>query len=64
MPVPRGRVFTEMRIDNIALEADLIVSLPDGAEATLELTQLRVTPSDVVLAGLERMFGDTVAELR
>ncbi len=43
---------------------DLIVSLPDGAEATLELTQLRVTPSDVVLAGLERMFGDTVAELR
>lgn len=43
---------------------DLVLGLPDGAEATLELTNLRVTPSDAVLSGLERMFGDTVAELR
>ncbi len=43
---------------------DLVLSLPDGAEATLELSALRVTPNDAVLSGLERMFGDTVAELR
>ncbi len=43
---------------------DLVLSLPDGAEATLDLGALRVTPNDAVLSGLERMFGETVAELR
>ncbi|MCA9599582.1 MAG: DNA polymerase III subunit alpha [Myxococcales bacterium] len=43
---------------------ELVLSLPDGAEAILALDETRVTPSDRVLSGLERMFGDTVAELR
>ena len=43
---------------------ELVLSLGDGAEATLDLVGLKVTPSDSVLSGLERMFGETVAELR
>lgn len=41
----------------------LVLALPDGAEAVLDLLDKRVTPNEAVLAGLERMFGDTVAEL-
>jgi hypothetical protein len=41
-----------------------VFSLPDGAEAVMALEGTRVTPSDAVLSGLERMFGSTVAELR
>jgi DNA polymerase-3 subunit alpha len=43
---------------------ELVLSLPDGAEAVMALEGTRVTPSDAVLSGLERMFGSTVAELR
>ncbi len=43
---------------------ELVLSLPGGAEAILALDGTRVTPSNAVLSGLERMFGDTVAELR
>jgi len=43
---------------------ELVLSLGDGAEAVLELTGTRVTPDNALLGGLERMFGDTVAELR
>ncbi len=43
---------------------ELVLELPGGAEAVLDLVGTRVTPSDSVLGGLERLFGDTVAELR
>ncbi len=43
---------------------ELVLMLPDGAEAVLALEGTRVTPNDSMLAGLERMFGETVAELR
>jgi len=43
---------------------ELVLELPGGAEAILDLVGTRVTPSDSVLGGLERLFGDTVAELR
>jgi DNA polymerase III subunit alpha len=43
---------------------ELTLSLPGGAEAVMALDGTRVTPSDAVLSGLERMFGTTVAELR
>jgi hypothetical protein len=42
---------------------EIVLTLPGGAEAVLELSGLRVTPDDGVLAGLERMFGGAVAEL-
>jgi DNA polymerase-3 subunit alpha len=43
---------------------ELVLALPDGAEAVMALEGTRVTPSDAVLGGLERMFGGAVAELR
>jgi DNA polymerase-3 subunit alpha len=41
----------------------LILTMPDGAEAYLGLRQ-RVEVSDEMLSGLERVFGEQVAELR
>ena len=43
---------------------ELVLALPDGAEAVMALDGTRITPSDAVLGGLERMFGGAVAELR
>lgn len=43
---------------------ELVLELPGGAEAVMALDGTRITPSDSVLSGLERMFGTTVAELR
>jgi hypothetical protein len=43
----------------------LSLSLPDGAEVVLALGKdFRVDVGDPVLAGLERVFGEQVAELR
>jgi DNA polymerase-3 subunit alpha len=43
----------------------VVIQLADGAQAVLALgSSLRVTPSDAMLAGLERLFGANVAELR
>jgi DNA polymerase-3 subunit alpha len=43
----------------------LYLALPDSAEAVLALgREFRVDVSDPVLAGLERVFGEQVAELR
>jgi DNA polymerase-3 subunit alpha len=43
----------------------LYVRLPDGAEATLALPkEHRVTVGDPLLAGIERLFGEQIAELR
>jgi DNA polymerase-3 subunit alpha len=43
---------------------ELVLELPGGAQAVMALSETRVTPSDAVLSGLERMFGAPVAELR
>ena len=43
---------------------DVIIELPDGAEVLLSVPVLRVTPDDHMLGRTERIFGDTVAELR
>jgi DNA polymerase-3 subunit alpha len=44
---------------------NVVIELPEGAEALLSLgTSLRVSPTDAMLAGLERLFGENVAELR
>jgi len=43
----------------------VVIELADGAEALLSLgASLKVAPSDAMLAGLERLFGENVAELR
>jgi len=41
----------------------LVIELDDGSEATLAVPQLRVSPSEEVISGLERLFGESVAEL-
>ena len=43
---------------------DLVLSLPEGVRAVMTIEGARVDPSDAMLAGLERLFGGTVAELR
>jgi DNA polymerase-3 subunit alpha len=43
---------------------ELVLLLGDGAEAVLDVQAARVTPSDALLGGLERVFGAPVAELR
>jgi len=43
----------------------VVIELAEGAEAILSLgSSLRVAPTDAMLAGLERLFGENVAELR
>jgi DNA polymerase-3 subunit alpha len=44
---------------------NVVIDLGDGAQAILSLgATLKVTPNDAMLAGLERLFGENVAELR
>ena len=44
---------------------NVVIELHDGAQAILSLgATLKVSPSDAMLAGLERLFGENVAELR
>jgi len=48
-----------------ACPVNIVIELADGAEALLSLgTSLKVAPNDAMLAGLERLFGENVAELR
>jgi hypothetical protein len=43
----------------------LYVAFPDGAEAVLTLGETwRVDVGDTLLSGIERIFGEQVAELR
>jgi DNA polymerase-3 subunit alpha len=42
----------------------LHLAMPDGAEAVLSLKGTRVEVGDAVMSGLERIFGERVAELR
>jgi DNA polymerase-3 subunit alpha len=43
---------------------EVAIDLENGTRATLALDDLRVRPSDAMLAGFERIFGSAVAELR
>jgi DNA polymerase-3 subunit alpha len=44
---------------------NVVIELADGAQAILSLgASIKVAPSDAMLAGLERLFGENVAELR
>ncbi|MDX2054085.1 MAG: DNA polymerase III subunit alpha [Polyangiaceae bacterium] len=43
---------------------ELVLALPDGAQVILDLPGARITPTDGILASLERMFGQSIAELR
>ncbi|HEX2730658.1 MAG TPA: DNA polymerase III subunit alpha [Polyangiaceae bacterium] len=47
-----------------ACPVEMVLSLPNGAEAQLALDGLKVDPGDGVLSELERLFGGYVAELR
>jgi DNA polymerase-3 subunit alpha len=47
-----------------ACSVDLVLDLPEGARAVMAIEGARVDPSDVMLSGLERLFGGSVAELR
>ena len=48
-----------------ACPVQLVIELEDGAEAVLSLGRgLRVEPNDAMLARLEKLFGEKVAELR
>jgi len=43
----------------------VVIELPEGAEALLSLgSGFKVSPTDAMLAGLERLFGANVTELR
>jgi hypothetical protein len=44
---------------------NVVIGLGDGAQAVLSLGATpKVTPNGAMLAGLERLFGENVAELR
>jgi DNA polymerase-3 subunit alpha len=47
-----------------ACPVDMVLSLPGGAEAQLQLDGTKIDPGDAVLSALERLFGGYVAELR
>jgi hypothetical protein len=42
----------------------LHLTMKDGAEAVLSLKRTRVEVGDAIFSGLERIFGERVAELR
>jgi DNA polymerase-3 subunit alpha len=54
-----------LRLSPGACPVQLVLQLDDGAEAVLALgRELRVEPSDAMLARLEKLFGEKVAEYR
>jgi DNA polymerase-3 subunit alpha len=46
------------------IPVEVVIELSDGAQAVLDLAGTRITPTDALLGGLERVFGGSVAELR
>ena len=60
-----GRLGEILRQSPGSCPVSLTITLEDGAEATLTLGKdMRVEPSDAMLAQLEKLFGEKVAELR
>ncbi|HZO16581.1 MAG TPA: DNA polymerase III subunit alpha, partial [Polyangiaceae bacterium] len=66
--VERGqiaRLAELLRASKGGCPVQLVIETEDGAQAVLALARdLRVEPSDQLLASLERLFGAGVAELR
>ena len=59
------RLRDVLRLHPGGCSVQLVVELKDGNEAILALgKEYRVEPSDAMLAGLEKLFGEKVAELR
>jgi DNA polymerase-3 subunit alpha len=64
-PEQIGRLGDVLRLSPGACPVQLVIHFEDGAEAILALGRdLRVDPSDSMLARLEKLFGEKVAELR
>jgi DNA polymerase-3 subunit alpha len=60
-----GRLGDILRQSPGPCPVSLTITLEDGAEAMLSLgKEMRVEPSDAMLAELEKLFGEKVAELR
>ena len=60
-----GRLAEVLQSSPGICPVQLFIQLDDGAEAILAIGKdLRVEPSDVMLARLEKLFGEKVAELR
>ncbi len=52
-----------IRLHSGPCPVEVVLQLPDGARAMLSVEGARVDPSDAMLGGIERVFGDTVADL-
>jgi DNA polymerase-3 subunit alpha len=64
-PDQLARLGEVLRASPGSCRVELIIDVEDGAQAVLNLRpELRVEPSDRMLASLERLFGSGVAELR
>ncbi|HVY47367.1 MAG TPA: OB-fold nucleic acid binding domain-containing protein, partial [Minicystis sp.] len=64
-PEHMGKLAEVLRASPGVCPVQLFITLDDGAEAVLAVGKdLRVEPSDAMLARLEKLFGQKVAELR
>jgi DNA polymerase-3 subunit alpha len=59
-----GRLARVLSESPGACPVQLFIRFEDGNEAVLALPKYRVEPSDGMLARLEKLFGEKVAELR
>jgi DNA polymerase III subunit alpha len=63
-PAELGRLARVLSESPGACPVQLFIRLDDGSEAVFALPRYRVEPSDGMLARLEKLFGEKVAELR
>jgi DNA polymerase-3 subunit alpha len=63
-PDQLGRLGDVLRASPGGCPVQLVIQLESGSEAILALKGMRVEPSDGMLARLEKLFGEKVAELR
>ncbi len=59
-----GKLGEVLRASPGGCPVQLVIQLESGSEAILSLKGVRVEPSDGMLARLEKLFGEKVAELR
>ncbi len=63
-PDQLGKLGEVLRASPGGCPVQLVIQLESGSEAILTLKGMRVEPSDGMLARLEKLFGEKVAELR
>jgi DNA polymerase III subunit alpha len=64
-PEQMGRLAEVLKSSPGVCPVQLVIQLEDGAEAVLSVSrEFRVEPNDKMLARLEKLFGEKVAELR